>query len=122
MCRSDSLERQPCAIRSDSPLASNGIPETECVYARRKLDRSPDNELRKEQNHQPGKIDIAHHEAHCEPGSSERLNREKRGKPVHRKIYEPIERAEYFSKTELLSAACNHRMNATATINWNNGK
>jgi len=98
---SDPLERQPCAVRSDSPLAGNGIPETECVYSRRKLDRSPDNELGKKQNHQPGKIDIPHHEPNCEPRSSERLKLEKRGKPVHRKVYEPIERAEYFSKNRV---------------------
>src|SRR3984893_7668360 len=91
MRRSDSLQRQPCAVRGDSPVARDGIPKTERVYSRYKLDRSSDNDLRKEHNHPPGKIDIDNNEDYCEPGPSERLYLEKRGKPLHGKIYKPIE-------------------------------
>jgi hypothetical protein len=91
----DSLQRKPCAVRCYSPLPRDGIRQTECVHSRHKFNRSPDDYLRNEQNHQTGKVHVGNHEARYEPRFGERLYREYRGTLPHCKIYEPIEGIEY---------------------------
>jgi hypothetical protein len=76
-------------------LPRDGIRKTECVHSRHKFNRSPDDYLRNEQNHQTGKVHVGNHEARYEPRFGERLYREYRGTLPHCKIYEPIEGIEY---------------------------
>src|SRR5262249_34019924 len=95
MRRPDTLQWQPCAIRRNSPLPRDGVPETERVGARHKFDRVPNDGLRKQHNQQTGNVDVGNHESRCEPGSCEGLHLEDRSAHTHGIIDEEIQCAEY---------------------------
>ena len=72
--------------------------ETQHVLSRHQLDRAPDKNFRKKQDHPASKVDISNHETRCEPRSGERLHIEERGTLTHGESYEPIELVEYFTE------------------------
>src|SRR6266700_1500316 len=60
----DIFQWQPCAIRRNSPLPRDGIPETERIRARHKLDYVPNDGFRKQHNHRYRRQELKKRKTH----------------------------------------------------------